>query len=421
MAQDPDALAEAISEAENLLDDLKATQEQVDEMISVLEELMTPNPVTGEFSDYQVYLQTGAANLYPGQTFSVDLMVQSSASFGGADITVQFDSGLLAYAGYENMLDGMSRVSAAADQLRIARVGNAVNAQAGCRVVTLKFTVKSTIEEGAQQTALTVAEAQVLPNGVTGASYPPAKPGAVVNVTLHNLTVTFQAGENTAMAAAKAYVKYGAAGLWADAAYTQAFIMPVPVPANGYALAGKLWSDGSAVYNENDIKALAFSENAVFTAVAERALAISFISFDEYRAAPQGYKLMLVALTSEKANGLTYYYDGQQMFWAGKYNNGAGCYAFFVKDAVSAESALSKITSAAGQDIVIKYDGNVTGGGKAGLIDVTRVWDLYTMHEVWLAEPAAQYFQMRLEADLNGDGRVDMQDVQEIFSNVYGI
>ena len=120
----------------------------------------------------------------------------------------------------------------------------------------------------------------------------------------------------------------------------------------------------------------------------------------------QGYSLVLV-----KGDDAGYAYNGVKMFYVDYY----GAYAVLVEGAVTAEMidvALSKATGC--ETITQSYDVNAeyVADGKVDLKDATAVYACSVLDFA-----VADYMELYLRADVNGDGVVNMIDINAVTVN----
>jgi uncharacterized repeat protein (TIGR02543 family) len=156
----------------------------------------------------------------------------------------------------------------------------------------------------------------------------------------------------------------------------------------------------------------------VTVSVAQRVTgSVTFITFDTYKGAPTGFKVLLLEATAPE--GCKYRYDGADLFWSEEYER----YACFIPAEDDEAAALETLACVAGTAPAVNYDGNVnqSGSGLIDVIDAQLVYDLYVGTYLSDTSFATVSARMRLAADLNGDGRVDTADVQIIVNIIHGI
>ena len=150
---------------------------------------------------------------------------------------------------------------------------------------------------------------------------------------------------------------------------------------------------------------------------------ISFISFDDFIGAPEGYKVMLFEVSEDYG---TYLFDGELMFWSEKYPpaQGTGAFAYMVPVDMTEEEAFALITIVTEDDmdnISIKYDGDVFADGKFNVADAQIAMDLYCGDPAFMSGFVPMTMLMRFEADINADGTIDMTDVQILQGIIIGL
>ncbi|MBE6676211.1 MAG: hypothetical protein E7594_05145 [Ruminococcaceae bacterium] len=132
------------------------------------------------------------------------------------------------------------------------------------------------------------------------------------------------------------------------------------------------------------------------------------VSVSEYLALDQGRSMYLVKVTGE----LDYTYDSLAMFYSEKYD--AQVYLVITDaNAPLTEAAARAEIGLAGSDTKeINYDGNVNGSSGLDANDAQLVWNMY--NAAYADFDAAVTVEKFLRADMNGDGKVDMNDAAEI-------
>ena len=115
------------------------------------------------------------------------------------------------------------------------------------------------------------------------------------------------------------------------------------------------------------------------------------------------------------------------MCWSAKYNERKGAYAYLViydneiedqngqKQAVTKElvesKAKEKIQESSSAKVTIAYDGDVNGTDKLDINDAQLVYNMYNaMYEDF----DTVYVKKFLEADMNGDGTVNVSDAAAV-------
>ena len=137
--------------------------------------------------------------------------------------------------------------------------------------------------------------------------------------------------------------------------------------------------------------------------------------------------MWLITATGAVNAGKTLAYDTNTMYWSAKYNEGKGAYAYLViydneiedqngqKQAVTKElvesKAKEKIQESSSAKVAIAYDGDVNGTTKLDINDAQLVYNMYNaMYEDF----DTVYVKKFLEADMNGDGTVNVSDAAAV-------
>ena len=140
-----------------------------------------------------------------------------------------------------------------------------------------------------------------------------------------------------------------------------------------------------------------------------------------------GKTMWLITATGAVNAGKTLAYDTNTMYWSAKYNEGKGAYAYLViydneiedqngqKQAVTKElvesKAKEKIQESSSTKVTIAYDGDVNGTTKLDINDAQLVYNMYNaMYEDF----DTVYVKKFLEADMNGDGTVNVSDAAAV-------
>ena len=125
-----------------------------------------------------------------------------------------------------------------------------------------------------------------------------------------------------------------------------------------------------------------------------------------------GKSIFLITATAtgvEDGHVLTY--DGNQMYWSGKYN----AYAWLVISEQSLDevktAAAGKMGHAAGTKIDIGYTGDVNQTGSIDINDAQLVWNMYNAQYADFTAVSVRKF---LEADMTGDGALNVNDAAAV-------
>ena len=132
------------------------------------------------------------------------------------------------------------------------------------------------------------------------------------------------------------------------------------------------------------------------------------VSVSEYLALDQGRSMYLVKVTGE----LDYTYDSLAMFCSEKYDAQVYLVITDANAPLTEAAARAEIGLAGSDSKEINYDGNVNGSSGLDANDAQLVWNMY--NAAYVDFDAAVTVEKFLRADMNGDGKVDMNDAAEI-------
>ncbi len=160
------------------------------------------------------------------------------------------------------------------------------------------------------------------------------------------------------------------------------------------------------------------------------------VAFMEYNVAPvdksvgeageAGAAYKLVLFKSNAASISSYTYNGRTMLYSDKYalteGGEKGVYIYFVAADTTSEQALQAIKVADKEKTSVTYDGNVNEYNGVHVDDAVLVYDLYTGWNSYNTDTAFSIVSplCRLEADVNGDGKVDTEDARAIVNIILG-
>lgn len=297
----------------------------------------------GPERDYKVSLATEAENLNPGDEFDVDVIItsESNESFAGATIKITYDNTIVDYTGSTYLADNFNVTRNPENGITTLQLTGASGSDYEMtdktyKLATLGFEVNRGIANG--ETTLGIKGDPVVNQRGAVQSVTVDK-GEDIDVSLWNITVTFKAGTNVSLdpGDAKAYVKYGEAGLWTADDYETGFEEPVATADEHYTLTDPLWKpeSGSNV-SFGDIEECAFTADAQYAATAsansfntELPDSIDVVSgVEEGKATygvdvvftvdaektPQGYKLDEVSYTVGDGEAKTLTADAQDQY-----------------------------------------------------------------------------------------------------------
>jgi len=118
---------------------------------------------------FNVYMESAQTSLTVGDTLYADVMLQGDFNYTQLNTAIAYDSGLLQFAGYENLSglaaevkkDGADKISVRSVPTLNMLVG--ASCAAPVRVVTLKFTVTGDFEADSVKSQLAINDAAVTP------------------------------------------------------------------------------------------------------------------------------------------------------------------------------------------------------------------------------------------------------------------
>ncbi|MDR3295577.1 MAG: dockerin type I domain-containing protein [Clostridiales Family XIII bacterium] len=388
----------------------------------------------------------GKTHYNVGEEIEVSLVIEGSEDIYGAQAEILFVPAVLSYTSSSNAVTGGSAAEVGTTGLiktsfTNPQYGYAITAETPLTLIKLQFTVKDTIAAGNLAESLRFDDN----NTYTYIWNTEDEEDNEVDVNTesfdfnaHNIRITFKApaehGTLNPAAPVYAYAKYGVAGLYTANDYATTFVFPAIVPETSYRAEASPWTNDGGTTNktEAEIALIAFTANTDYTArvtLLTYTGVVRFIENGGYKAAPQGYKILVFTPDDPKASldaeNVHYTYNGEAMYWSSKYldedGDGDGSYLFFVLDTETAANALTLITTAAGADAanhVVQYDGDVNGDSTTNTFDATIAGSLWQGRYLTSTTLSAL---SRFEADVNGDGYVDLTDVTRIQAIYLGI
>ena len=139
------------------------------------------------------------------------------------------------------------------------------------------------------------------------------------------------------------------------------------------------------------------------------------VTVSEYVTVDQS-KMWLITIHTAKMDGSVYTYNGSEMYWSAKYNNGTGAYCYLViaeeKPAVSASDLA--ITTGSVTEVDYSMDVNMTN--KVDANDAQLVYNMYKpYYNSFTADVTMEEF---LRADVNYDGKINVSDAQVIINSL---
>ena len=129
---------------------------------------------------------------------------------------------------------------------------------------------------------------------------------------------------------------------------------------------------------------------------------------------------LITASCADLAEDKVLAYDGNQMYWSAKYNEGNGAYAWLVISDKSLEEvkteAAEQVKAVDGTKVEIAYNGDVNLTNAADINDAQLVWNMYNAE--YKADTDFQTVNRLkyLSADMNGDRTLDTKDAAAIIA-----
>ena len=136
-----------------------------------------------------------------------------------------------------------------------------------------------------------------------------------------------------------------------------------------------------------------------------------------------GQTMYLVTATGDVANGKVLAYDGNQMYWSEKYNEGEGAYAWLIiPDETKGTKSLDNLKTEAAAAIKavdgtknsIVYGGDVNLTKAVDINDAQFVWNMYNAEYKEDITFQTVNRQKYLTADVNGDGELNTKDAAAV-------
>lgn len=136
------------------------------------------------------------------------------------------------------------------------------------------------------------------------------------------------------------------------------------------------------------------------------------VKVDQYLTLDATFGNMYLVTVKGVPEGSVAKYDGMTMYWSEKYE----AYAWLVISTDTLEdvktAAEAAVTAAEGAaDLTVDYSGDVNGTDK---VDVNDAQLVYNMYNAYYSDFSAATRQMFLDADMNGDGTVNVTDAAAV-------
>ena len=144
---------------------------------------------------------------------------------------------------------------------------------------------------------------------------------------------------------------------------------------------------------------------------------VRFIENSVYNAAPDGYKILVLELNSDAIENATYRFGTKTLLWSIKYN----AYVAMVEDTLTIADALAGVNVVIDADgsknYALTYSGDIIttnngSGYPVNASDAQAIYALYMGNTYFGFEQMSE--MARFEADVNGDGVVNLVDVKVV-------
>ncbi len=126
-----------------------------------------------------------------------------------------------------------------------------------------------------------------------------------------------------------------------------------------------------------------------------------------------GKSMFLVTVSGPVSDGNVMTYGGEAMFWSEKYS----AYAYLVISdkqlGAVKEAAAGLIGEKAGVKAEIRYDGDINGTGRVDVNDAQLVWNMYNAKYAAFGTTTMEMF---LRADMNGSKTLNVDDAAAIIN-----
>lgn len=126
-----------------------------------------------------------------------------------------------------------------------------------------------------------------------------------------------------------------------------------------------------------------------------------------------GSVIWLVKNTVTLSDGKVATYDEENMFWSDRYE--AYCY-LVIADTLNTEEAKSRIDIIDGTATVVDYSMDVNKTGKVDVSDAQLTYNMYNAE--YAGFTADVTMEKYLRADVNGDGKVNVEDAAAIITGI---
>ena len=461
--------ASALSAAQIVSGDTDATQIEVDNALLTLNDAIAALELaetTQPNGDYTVSLVSSTTSVYPGETVTIDVVVEGD-DYLGSLITLDYDKDLFELTSWTGPYIPSAYNTTI---VQVADPSNVVLFKAGT-IATLTFTAKAVADTSDGAFTITTADIST-EDGFLGAELQAARINVTVTV-VKQFTVTFFDKDGELIASYNV-----------DSGDFLSEVPEAPEVEN-YIFTG--WDNNGTLYSESGILELDITSDIEFTAAyAPGEVTVTFIpedSFDgantatygtDYTATIIGYDPaakeysvsytigdgdaqiatiaddgsitidgndiigdIVITLTTtsiefsveviadyvtgyslvliKNANGsdnVGYEYDGKATFYVDRYE----AFAYIVEGTVTVAEAKANIAASDTAAVIIAITYDVNNSGTIGINDVTTTGFCYTVRTDLVN--FEDHMDIYLRADVNGDYKVDGNDMAAVLTAI---
>jgi hypothetical protein len=129
-------------------------------------------------------------------------------------------------------------------------------------------------------------------------------------------------------------------------------------------------------------------------------------------------QMWLITINTTKMDGSVYTYNGENMFWSEKYNNGNGAYCYLVVATEQPAVVASDLAIVTGSATNVNYGMDVNMTGTVDANDAQLTYNMYKPYYSDFTDTVTM--EKFLRADVNGDGEINVKDAQVIVNHLFG-
>lgn len=144
------------------------------------------------------------------------------------------------------------------------------------------------------------------------------------------------------------------------------------------------------------------------------------ISNDTYKGAPTGKQVLKYIAKAMPAEGNTYFYGDDALYYAGEDADGKHVFLGFVNKDLTNET-VGDVAEKVGTIVALSDSGDLNGNESVNAIDALIAYDLASGIYSDDANMSKLSAKARLEADINRDGKVDAADARAIVYKALGM